>query len=266
MSGEGLIVENILHIIKEQYVERDVFIGLDRDGTIVPYAERPEDAKVDQDLSSLLDALVKKPGLRVGIISARSIAQLRSDFDSKKLFLAGNYGMEISSPQGDVFIQPFALDAVPALKDLRDRMASAITDLAGVILEDHGYSLCLHYHRVASELLPRLHELMANLKQRFNALLFTQLTTSYEVKPLTPWSKGEALDQIFKTYQKTLKDSFVFYAGDSPPDEPAYSWANARGGVSLKVGDGVFETCSQFQIGDVGTARSLLRELSKLER
>ena len=261
-----MIVEDILSIIKEQYVERDVFIGLDRDGTIVPYADRPEDATVDADLSSVLDALVKKPGLRVGIISARSIAQLRSDFDSKRLFLAGNYGMEISSPQGDVFIQPFALEAVPALKILRDKIASAVEGVSGAILEDHGYSLCLHYHRIPEEQLPIVHDLMADLKQCYSELLFTHQRTSYEVKPLTPWSKGEALDQIFTTYQKTLKDSFVFYAGDSPPDEPAYSWANARGGVSLKVGDGVFETCSRFQIGDVGTARSLLRELSKLER
>jgi trehalose-phosphatase len=266
MSGESLIVEDILQIIREQYVERDVFIGLDRDGTIVPYADRPEDATVDEDLSSLLDTLAKKPGLRIGIISARSIAQLRSDFDSKKLFLAGNYGMEISSPQGDVFIQPFALEAVPTLKDLRDKMASSVADFPGAILEDHGYSLCLHHHRIAEDLLPRLHDLIADLKQRYNELLFTKQRTSYEVKPLAHWSKGEALDQIFTTYQKTLKDSFIFYAGDSPPDEPAYSWANARGGVSLKVGDGVFETCSRFQIDDVGTARTLLHELAKLER
>ncbi len=263
---EWSVVDAVLETLKTQFATRNLFIGLDRDGTIVPYADRPEDARVDPELSELLDTLSRKPGVKVGIISARSIAQLRGDFDAKKLFLAGNYGMEISSPQGDVFIQPFALDAVPALKEARDRLAAHINPETGAILEDHGYSLCLHWHLVPNEKLPQIADTVNDLKKSFPGLMFSTLPTSYEVKPLTTWNKGEALNQIFKTYHQMLNNSFTLYAGDSSADEPAFAWTNSRGGISLKVGDGQFATSSRFQIIDLKIVRALLREISKLER
>ena len=265
-AGEQSVVAAVVQTVKSQFASHNLFIGLDRDGTIVPYADRPEDARVDPELSELLDCLSKKKGIKVGIISARSIAQLRGDFDAKKLFLAGNYGMEISSPQGDVFIQPFALDAVPALKEVRDQLAAHIKPETGAILEDHGYSLCLHWHLVPPDRLPRIEETVATLKKAFPGLMFSTLPTSYEVKPLTTWNKGEALNQIFKTYHQMLNDSFALYAGDSSADEPAFAWANARGGISLKVGNGKFDTCSSFQIVDLKMVRMLLGEISRLER
>jgi len=256
----------VMQIIEPVFSTRNLFIGLDRDGTIVPYADRPEDATVDPELTELLAALTRKPGVKVGIVSARSIAQLRGDFDSKSLFLDGIYGMEISSPQGDVFIQPFALDAVLALKHVRDRLTKLIPREDNAILEDHGYSLCLHWHHVPEERMPEIRDILAELKRSFDGLMFTTLPTSYEVKPLTTWSKGEALTQIFKTYHQMLNNSFVLYAGDSVADEPAYSWVNNRDGVSVRVGPGEFETCAKFQLRKLETMRTLLRELAKLKR
>lgn len=263
---ENSVVSSVMQIIEPVFSTRNLFIGLDRDGTIVPYADRPEDATVDPELTELLAALTRKPGVKVGIVSARSIVQLRGDFDSKSLFLAGNYGMEISSPQGDVFIQPFALDAVLALKHVRDRLTKLIPREDNAILEDHGYSLCLHWHHVPEERMPEIRDILAELKRSFDGLMFTTLPTSYEVKPLTTWSKGEALTQIFKTYHQMLNNSFVLYAGDSVADEPAYSWVNNRDGVSVRVGPGEFETCAKFQLRKLETMRTLLRELAKLKR
>ena len=263
---ESSVIASIMQIIEPVFAIRNIFIGLDRDGTIVPYSDRPEDAVVDSALHNLLLALCNKSGVKVGIISARSIAQLRGDFDHKRLFLAGNYGMEISSPQNDVFIQPFALDAVPDLKTVRDSLACLNDAAIGVILEDHGYSLCLHWHLVAEKDLPEVDKAINELKLSYPRLMFSSLPTSYEVKPLTPWSKGEALNQIFKTYNHSLNDSLVLYAGDSPADEPAFAWTNRRGGISLKVGDGKFQTCSTFQMTDLKSIRILLQEIVALKR
>ena len=263
---EDSVISLVMQIIEPVFSTRNLFIGLDRDGTIVPYADRPEDATVDPELTELLAALARKPGVKVGIVSARSIAQLRGDFDSKSLFLAGNYGMEISSPQGEVFIQPFALDAVLALKNVRDRLTTMMPGDSKAILEDHGYSLCLHWHHVPEDRMPELRDTLAELKRSFGGLMFTTLPTSYEVKPLTTWNKGEALIQIFKTYHQMLNNSFVLYAGDSMADEPACAWVNNRSGISVRVGPGGFETCSKFQLRKLETMRTLLRELAKLKR
>ena len=91
----------------------DWLIALDRDGTIVPYANRPEEATVDGKLRGLIADLCSGSGINVAIISARSTAQLRGDFDSLGAILAGNYGLEVLFPDGKELIQPQAVKAVP---------------------------------------------------------------------------------------------------------------------------------------------------------
>ena len=68
-------VDRILQSLEAVLQNRKLFIGLDRDGTLVPYSDRPEEARVDAELYALLSDLSKLPAVRVGIISARSIAQ-----------------------------------------------------------------------------------------------------------------------------------------------------------------------------------------------
>jgi trehalose 6-phosphate phosphatase len=276
-GDDASVIASVVDLLQGKFKDRNIFVGLDRDGTIVPYAARPEAAKVDPELSALLNVLSEKPGICVGIISARSVAQLRGDFDVKKMFLAGNYGMEIACPRGEVHIQPFALEAVPSLKKVRDRLSKLVR--MGGILEDHGYSLCLHWHQVAVENVEIVKQEVAAMKHEFSSLQFSALPTSFEVKPLVVWNKGEALDQIFGKHAKLLGNSYPLYAGDSAADEPAFAWVNGKGGISIRVGNGVAhsraaavggtnglghvaadsETCSSYRMANIENLRVLLR-------
>jgi trehalose 6-phosphate phosphatase len=259
-------VDRILQSIEAVLQTRKLFIGLDRDGTLVPYSDRPEEARVDAELYALLSNLSKLPAVRVGIISARSIAQLRGDFDSKKLFLAGNYGLEICSPKGEFLIQPMALDAVPSLKEMRDRLASLTSPRINAVLEDHGYSLCLHWHTVAVEERDLVHQKVAELKEHFPLIETHALTTSYEFKPRMLWSKGSALRQIYMQEQADLANAYPIYAGDSEADEPAFDWVNDHGGISIKVGSGDFKTCSKYQLADTVELRKLLTRILSIRQ
>lgn len=46
-------------------------IAIDLDGTLLPFAPTPEEARVDGDTAALLEALAATPGVTVGIISGR---------------------------------------------------------------------------------------------------------------------------------------------------------------------------------------------------
>ena len=254
-------IDQILRSLEPVLQDRKMFIGLDRDGTLVPYADRPEEARVDSDLYALLSELSKLPAVRVGIISARSIAQLRGDFDSKKLFLAGNYGLEICSPKGEFLIQPGALEAVPSLKEMRDRLAVLTSPRINAVLEDHGYSLCMHWHTVPVEEREFVHSKVLEIKDHFPLIETLSMATSYEFKPKMPWTKGSALRQIYMQEQADLANAYPIYAGDSEADEPAFDWVNDHGGISIKVGSGVFKTCSKFQLADTEDLRKLLRRI-----
>ncbi len=260
------VIGEILASLAPVLNERKLFIGLDRDGTLVPYADRPEDARVDQSLYDLVTELCRQSGVRLGIISARSVAQLRGDFDAKRLFLAGNYGMEICSPKGEFLIQPMALDAVPTLKEVRERLAHLTSSTIKAILEDHGYSLCLHWHTVNSDQRQIVHDIVGQLKEEFTRVQFLTMPTSYEVKPKMPWTKGSALAQIFAQEQADLANAYPIYAGDSEADEAAFAWVNSHQGTSIKVGAGEFDTCSKYQLSDTTALRILLGRILEIRR
>jgi len=48
-------------------------IALDLDGTLLPFAPTPEEAKLDGATASLIEALAATPGVTVGIISGRPL-------------------------------------------------------------------------------------------------------------------------------------------------------------------------------------------------
>src|SRR5262245_30552032 len=50
---------------------RALVIALDLDGTLLPFAPTPEEARVDAATAGLLDALAALPGVTVGVISGR---------------------------------------------------------------------------------------------------------------------------------------------------------------------------------------------------
>jgi trehalose 6-phosphate phosphatase len=213
-------------------------IALDRDGTIVPYASRPEEAIVDDKLHGLISDLSTCPGVDVAIISARSSAQLKGDFDGAGVILAGNYGMEVLFPDGRECIQPHAIGAVASLKGARDELFQRVDADSGAILEDHGYSLCLHWHKVPLSRRDELHQAVLSIADHFVDLKFRRLPTSYEVLPSIPWDKGFGLSYIASTLSGPPENRLVFFAGDTEADSPAFTWTNEQGGISIRVGHG----------------------------
>lgn len=236
---------------------KELLIAFDRDGTLVPYAHRPEDAILDPAVRNNLLALATTSSVTVAIVSARSIAQLRGEFDSSQLIIAGNYGLEIHFPDKPQMTNQVALQSARALKEARDELVPLIKPAVNAILEDHGYSLCLHWHTVPVDARPQVHALIKEVSTKFPELLFRAQPTSYEVLPNTEWDKGQALAYIDSTLDPERDRAYVF-VGDSAADEPAFAWVNARRGVSVRVGSLGENTCSQYQLTDTLQAAELL--------
>lgn len=257
-----------------QMLDQHLFIGLDRDGTLVPYADRPEKAIPEPRLISTLFKLAAMPQVTIAVVSARSVALLQADFGDKQLILAGNYGLEIFFP-GDIsgagalvkgptmIVQNEAARVVSQLKQVRDNLAWLAEPGRDAILEDHGLSLCLHWHTVPQSALSELHDAVNATKNQFAQLMFRRLPTSYEVLPGFPWDKSCALDILEEKLILRRDRCFYLFAGDSPADEPAFVWVNKRHGVSIKVGKGAFLSCANYFLPDPATFADLLEKLSQ---
>lgn len=241
----------------------DWLIALDRDGTLVPYANRPEEAKATDKIKRLLSDLCARQGFRVAIISARSSAQLKGDFDDCGVILAGNYGMEVLLADGTECIQPYALSAVPDLKEARDELCESIDLQNGSILEDHGYSLCLHWHNVPISRRDEVHRAVLAAADRFPQLTFRKLPTSYEVLPNIPWDKGFGLSFIDSSIGGGKGERMRFFAGDTEADKPAFEYVNERGGISVRVGKDGERLSARFNIESPDVLHDILEYIAR---
>lgn len=254
--------EEIVRAILKISDGKELFIGFDRDGTLVPYADRPENALLNQDLHESLRSLAILPGVLAGIVSARSMALLRGEFDFQRLFLAGNYGLETALPKQEPQVNELARTVSQLMKEARNKLAPLARQEINAIVEDHGYSLCVHWHTVPVESREIMHHHVQEISRAFPDLLMRAQPTSYEFLPKIDWDKGEALAVLDQMVPTETERAYVFI-GDSPPDEPAFEWVNNRNGVTVRVGSGGANTCSKFQVSDTTVIAKLINLLTE---
>lgn len=216
--------------------KRPPFLFFDRDGTLVPIADNPKEAILGADTSKVLRRLSERLSQRVAIVSARGLNMLAAEFDCNQFILAGNYGLEISFPSGNKIVHPEAQKALPLLSEVRADLAQMAERNARLMLDDHQYSFCLHFHNVPSEERPVIYREINELEQKYCSLQFRTLPTSYEIAPEIEWSKASALDKIVEELSLSADEFLCMAFGDSSADEPMFQWVNRHGGLSFNVG------------------------------
>ena len=63
----------------------------DYDGTLTPIVSRPEEAILSPEVREKLRALTEKPVFSVGIISGRSLSEVKSLVEIEGIYYAGNH-------------------------------------------------------------------------------------------------------------------------------------------------------------------------------
>ncbi|MGH6665631.1 MAG: trehalose-phosphatase [Pseudolabrys sp.] len=121
---------------------RSIALLLDVDGTLIDFGPSPGEVHVSDDLRDSLARLSRATGGAIALVSGRPIADLDALFAPLKLPAIGCHGAEMRLHDGDV-----VSTAAPLPDDLRRNLAQAATPDSGVIVEDKGYSLALHYRK-----------------------------------------------------------------------------------------------------------------------
>lgn len=246
-------------------VNKRLFIALDRDGTLVSYSDRPEEAVMTESMRNIINDLAALPEVSVAVISARDIARLKTDSLSREVILAGNYGMEILFADGQLDIHPLARRVAPLLKQAYIQLIQLTENIKGLILENATYSLCLHWHMVPEEKREGLHKSLKQFQTQLDPELYMRtLPTSYEFLPNMDWDKSHALQEITGRLKLSADNCLNLYIGDTQSDEPAFIWANKYRGVSIKVGSNV-KTNAQHMLPGPENVAHFLQQL-KLQK
>jgi trehalose 6-phosphate phosphatase len=115
---------------------------LDIDGTLLDLAPTPREVWVPPDLATTLSRLLEKTSGALALVSGRSLNDIDLIFAPELFPAVGGHGAEMRlSSDGEAV----ATHAPPMDKELKRRLAAIARLSPGILLEDKGYSLALHY-------------------------------------------------------------------------------------------------------------------------
>jgi trehalose 6-phosphate phosphatase len=115
---------------------------LDIDGTLLDLAPTPREVWVPPGLSKTLSRLLARTNGALALVSGRSLNDIDLIFAPDQYPAVGGHGAEMRL---DPDSESVATHAPPLDKELKRRLAAIAKLSPGILLEDKGYSLALHY-------------------------------------------------------------------------------------------------------------------------
>jgi trehalose 6-phosphate phosphatase len=117
-------------------------ILLDVDGTLLDLMPTPREVWVPPGLAETLNRLLVRTNGALAMVSGRSLNDIDLIFAPDQFPAVGGHGAEMRLEPD---IESVAAHAPPLDKELKRRLAAIAKLSPGILLEDKGYSLALHY-------------------------------------------------------------------------------------------------------------------------
>jgi trehalose 6-phosphate phosphatase len=203
---------------------------LDVDGTLLELADHPGGVTVDPELMQLIERLRLAAQGAVALVSGRTIADLDRLFRAPQLPLAGMHGCERRDAQGGMHVAPVAL---AQLAEARAGLQQLVARTPGLLLEDKGAGLALHFLRVRElehQLRAEVAVLAAPLVPEF-ALLDGHAVI--EIKPAAH-TKDSAVSAFMK--DAPFRGRRPIFIGDDLTDYGGFAAVRRYDGLAIAVG------------------------------
>jgi trehalose 6-phosphate phosphatase len=225
-------------------------LAFDIDGTLAPIVERPDDARLPDDVQRCLHELAQR--LDVAIITGRSVADARRMLALEPRYLIGNHGAEgitAWKARSEGFARTVrgwhgALVACDALR------------AKGVTIEDKRYSLSLHYRRARDHDAARgaILDCVATLVPAPRVIDGKAVVNL--LPPDAP-DKGEAL----RALMTQSRAANVLYVGDDDTDETVFG-LHLPSVLTLRVEPSA-ESAAALFVRDQGEVLTLMRHIAR---
>lgn len=228
---------------------------LDFDGTLVDIVARPDLTRVSPQLIKMLKDTYRCLDGALAIVSGRPLKDLDRLLTPLKLPAAGIHGIEHRNASGR--IESRCQIEIPA--DAHRRLKTLAGSHAGLIFEDKGYSLGVHY-RLAPDLEAKVRstfdDIIAMLGPEFSVQDGKMVL---ELRP-SGIDKGSAIEKFMS--EAPFTGRHVIYIGDDITDEDGFSAANRLGGYSIKVGTADSGSAARYTLDDVSGVHAWLKQIS----
>lgn len=216
-------------------------ILLDVDGTILDIAPTPPEVWVPPSLRHAISRLAKRTGGALALVSGRSLDELDLLFSPLQLPAVGGHGAEFRPQAGGRDCRR-AVSLDPVLK----RKFAKVAELGpGILLEDKGYSLALHF-RLAPDLEARIEAAVGRIYAEHPTAPIEILhgKSVLEIKQ-SGFSKASGVRELMR--HPPFLDRHPIFIGDDVTDESVFRIIPEFDGLAFSVGrmvagvDGHFE-------------------------
>jgi trehalose 6-phosphate phosphatase len=249
-----ILFDFLADIEKRVAQAESVLLGLDFDGTLVPFAKKPDQSLLSGRTRRLLESLADNKRCTTVILSGRDRQDLQQRVGIPGLIYVGNHGLEISGP-GFLFVEPAAVAWHEELQALKEELHVRLRGIPGCFVEDKGLTLCVHFRQVftAEEVEAVRHRVREALANTDHPFLLTQAEKALEIRLRGYWNKGAAVAWIKDHYAGA--DPLVIYLGDDSLDEDVF--AAFPGGVTIKIGKAE-RTAARYRLGNASEVQVFL--------
>jgi len=248
---------DIRKIISAYKKAKKRIIFLDYDGTLVPFAPTPSEAKPDREIRNIIRKLSSDPKNTVVIVSGREKKDLDKWFSQYRVGMVAEHGVWIKEVGKDWRL----------VEEINNSWKNVVRPILeyytrrtpGSLIEEKEYTIAWHYRRCES--------VLGEVRARELKEVLLQITANTPLgivegkKVIEIRHVGINKGRAAREFLSRKKWDFVMAIGDDHTDEDLYD-AMPPEAYTIKVGYG--QTRAKYNIKDVSNVRKLLKELIKV--
>src|SRR5213082_3382135 len=206
-------------------------ILLDIDGTLLDLMPTPREVWVPPGLAKTLNRLLARTNGALALVSGRSLNDIDLIFAPDQFPAVGGHGAEMRiEPDSEAV----AAHAPPMDKELKKRLAAIAQLSPGILLEDKGYSLALHY-RLAPHAEKAIYEAVSLIRADLPNAPIEVLPGKCvcEIKH-SGFTKATGVLELMA--HEPFKGRRPIFIGDDVTDEAVFGIMPDLGGLAFSVG------------------------------
>jgi trehalose 6-phosphate phosphatase len=225
MTSPKLTVDDLAQRIGECAVLLDI------DGTLLDLAPTPREVWVPPGLANTLSQLHAKTLGALALVSGRSLNDIDLIFAPEQFPAVGGHGAEM---RVSIDSESVAVHAPPMDMELKRRLAAIAKLSPGILLEDKGYSLALHY-RLAPHAEKAIYEAVSLIRADLPNAPIEVLPGKCvcEIKH-SGFTKATGVRELMT--HEPFRGRRPFFIGDDVTDESVFAIMPDFGGLAFSVG------------------------------
>lgn len=230
---------------------------LDFDGTIAPTVPDPRDATIEASTRRALHRLAESNAVRVGIVSGRSLDDLRERVAVPGFILVGSGGLEFEI-DGTCFVAIPAGGSLEAFKSARNAAGLGVAGLEGVRVEDKPHGFTIHHLAAAPGAVDAVKTLAETIRSSHPSVGVIIGALGVEFAHDAMHDKGTAVGEVVRRLGHSFRT--VVFVGNDSNDAPAMRATEQLGGLSVAIGNSA--PAAMIRLKDIDGLTQFLEEVA----